>query len=68
MIKLIGESMNKQFLSKACFTASLVSVTVSIIAWIFIGADAAHSERLALFIGLWAPTLMAMSNHYKMEK
>jgi len=60
--------MNKEFLSKVCFTASLVSVAVSIIAWILVGSDQAHSERLALFIGLWAPTLMAMSNHYKMEK
>jgi hypothetical protein len=60
--------MNKEFLSKVCFTASLVSVTVSIIAWIFLGNDPAHSERLAIFIGLWAPTLMAMSNHYKLEK
>ena len=60
--------MNKQFLSKVCFTASLVSVAVSIITWIVIGPDQAHSERLALFIGLWAPTLMAMSNHYKMEE
>jgi hypothetical protein len=27
--------------------------------------DPAHGERFALFIGLWAPTLMGMANHHK---
>ena len=63
-----GEKMNNQLLSKGCFTASLVSVAVSIGVWIFLGDDPAHSERLSIFIGLWAPTLMAMSNHYQTEE
>ena len=60
--------MNNQLLSKGCFTASLVSVAVSIAVWIFLGDDPAHSERLSIFIGLWAPTLMGMSNHYKAQE
>jgi hypothetical protein len=56
---------NKQ-LSNICFTASLASVIVSIITWVVISPeDPAHGERFALFIGLWAPTLMGLANHYK---
>jgi len=58
--------MDKQQLSNFCFIASLVSVMVSIATWVLISPeDPAHGERFALFIGLWAPTLMGMSNHYK---
>ena len=58
--------MNKQLLSKICFTASLVSVAVSILTWVFVSQnDPAHAERFALFIGLWAPTLMGLANFYK---
>jgi hypothetical protein len=58
--------MNK---SKVCFVASLLSVAASIGIWAFAGGelDAAHehAERWGLFVGLWAPTLMGMSNHFK---
>ena len=58
--------MDKTQLSNFCFIASLVSVVVSIATWVFISPDdPAHGERFALFIGLWAPTLMAMANHFK---
>ena len=58
--------MNKTQLSTFCFTASLVSVVASIVTWIFISPeDPAHGERFALFIGLWAPTLMGLANFYK---
>ena len=58
--------MDKTQLSNFCFIASLVSVMVSIATWVYISPDdPAHGERFALFIGLWAPTLMGMSNHYK---
>ena len=58
--------MDNSQLSKFCFMASLVSVAVSIATWVFISPEApAHGERFGIFIGLWAPTLMAMSNHYK---
>jgi len=58
--------MDKQLLSNVCFVASLVSVAVSIATWIFISPeDPAHGERFALFIGLWAPTLMGLANYHK---
>ncbi len=58
--------MDKQQLSSICFTASLVSVIVSIATWVLISPDdPAHGERFALFIGLWAPTLMGLANYYK---
>ena len=58
--------MDKQQLSNVCFTASLVSVIVSILTWVFASqADPAHAERFGIFIGLWAPTLMGLANYYK---
>ena len=58
--------MDKEQLSNICFIASLVSVAVSIGTWVYISPeDPAHGERFALFIGLWAPPLMGMSNHFK---
>tara|TARA_B100000161_G_C33412807_1_gene351882 strand:+ start:220 stop:405 length:186 start_codon:yes stop_codon:yes gene_type:complete len=61
--------MNKELLSKICFTASLMSVMVSIMTWVFVSQeDPAHAERFALFIGLWAPTLMGLANFYKTEE
>ena len=60
------KKMDKQQLSNVCFTASLASVLVSIATWILISPDdPAHGERFALFIGLWAPTLMGLANYYK---
>ncbi|MEC7715210.1 MAG: hypothetical protein VYC14_04585 [Actinomycetota bacterium] len=58
--------MNKIQVSNFCFTASLVSVVASIATWVLISPeDPAHGERFALFIGLWAPTLMGLANFYK---
>ena len=55
-------------LSTACFIASLVSVAASIATWVFVSPeDPAHGERFALFIGLWAPTLMGLSNFYRVR-
>jgi len=43
-----------------CYVASLVSVALSLVLW-FIPADdeakKARGERLAIFVGLWPPTL-----------
>lgn len=43
------------------YAASFLSVFLSIATW-FLGRreDRAASERLAIFVGLWAPTLMAL--------
>ena len=58
--------MNRETLSTACFTASLVSVACSILTWVTVGdTDPAHAERFGIFIGLWAPTLMGLANYYK---
>ena len=60
--------MEKQQLSNFCYIASLASVFVSIATWVMISPeDPAHGERFALFIGLWAPTLMGLANYYKEE-
>ena len=61
-----GENMDKKSISNVCFVASLVSVAASIAAWALMGGDdPAHAERFGIFIGLWAPTLMGLSNYYK---
>ena len=61
--------MKKELLSQICFIASLVSVVISILTWVFVSQDdPAHAERFALFIGLWAPTLMGLANFYKEDK
>ena len=58
--------MDKQQLSNVCFTASLVSVIVSILTWVLASqGDPPHAERFGIFIGLWAPTLMGLANYYK---
>jgi len=58
--------LNKQQISTVCFYASLLSVVVSIATWLTVGdSDPAHAERLGIFIGLWAPTLMGLSNYYR---
>ena len=48
--------------SWVCFVLSLVSILGSISIWnIKKGEDAeqkAHSERLSIFVGLWAPTFL----------
>ena len=60
--------MEKQQLSNFCYIASMASVLVSIATWVFISPeDPAHGERFALFIGLWAPTLMGLANYHKEE-
>jgi hypothetical protein len=58
--------MNK---SKYFYYASLTSVALSIGTWLLTGdADPAHAERLGIFIGLWAPTLMGLSVYYQHEE
>ena len=62
------EKMEKEQLSKVCFIASLASVLVSIAFWVLMNQDdPSHGERFALFIGLWAPTLMGLANYYRQQ-
>jgi cytochrome bd-type quinol oxidase subunit 2 len=62
------EKMKKEQLSQVCFVASLASVLVSIAFWVLMNQDdPAHGERFALFIGLWAPTLMGLANYFRQQ-
>ena len=48
--------------STVFFYASLASVVISIVIY---SGDASLSKFNGVFVGLWAPTLMALSNRYK---
>ena len=46
----------------------MLSVILSIWSWWFFNGESpeqeAHAERLGIFIGLWAPTLLILSNRF----
>jgi len=46
----------------------MLSIILSITSWWFVNGDSpevqAHAERLGIFIGLWAPTLLILSNRF----
>ena len=53
-------------LSQWLLAASMASVAGSIAVWSLTGeSDPAHAERFGIFVGLWAPTLMGLSNYFK---
>ena len=50
-------------LSDVCFFLGFASILASISIWATSTAtDAGHGERLAIFVGLWAPTFFALSD------
>ncbi len=53
-------------LSKLCFVLGFTSIIASIGVWFFRRGDSpeskAHGERFGIFVGLWAPTFMILSN------
>ena len=55
-------------LSTICFFAGMISILASIAVWWFLDRNtpeaAAHAERFGIFIGLWAPTLLILSNRF----
>tara|TARA_R100000900_G_scaffold96295_2_gene74656 strand:+ start:61 stop:252 length:192 start_codon:yes stop_codon:yes gene_type:complete len=52
--------------SNVFYAGTLLSVVGSVLIWNSgAGSDPAHIQRLALFVGLWAPTFMGFSNYYK---
>lgn len=55
-------------LSTLCFQAGILSVVLSICIWWFLNGDdletKAHAERFGIFVGLWAPTLLILSNRF----
>tara|TARA_Y100000389_G_scaffold199011_1_gene236591 strand:- start:673 stop:861 length:189 start_codon:yes stop_codon:yes gene_type:complete len=52
-------------ISNGFLVATVLSIAGSVVIWNVGGGDPAHIERLALFVGLWAPTFMGFSNYYK---
>ena len=54
---------NLKLLSDVSLIAGLVSIAASIVTW---GSnkdqDRAHAERFGIFIGLWVPSLLILSN------
>ena len=58
--------MKSAMLSKICFVLGFVSIIGSIAIWYTTGGpDAevqAHAERFGIFVGLWAPTFLILSN------
>jgi len=55
-------------LSTICFQAGMLSILLSIWIWWFLNGESpeeqAHAERFGIFIGLWAPTLLILSNRF----
>ena len=55
-------------MSTICLFAGLGSILLSISIWWFLDRsqpDAqAHAERFGIFVGLWAPTLLILSNRF----
>ena len=56
-------------LSKVLFVAGLVSIIASILAWSLASGETAeelaHAERWGIFVGLWAPTFLILSEKLK---
>jgi hypothetical protein len=61
---------NKQLknLSTLCLVLGFASIAGSIAIWYMTGGKTpdlkAHGERFGIFVGLWAPTFMILSNRF----
>ena len=57
-----------RILSTICFQGGVLSIVLSIGIWWFLSSDdpqqQAHAERFGIFVGLWAPTLLILSNRF----
>jgi hypothetical protein len=54
---------NLKTLSTVSLGAGLISIAISIATWVSTkDQDRAHAERLGIFIGLWVPSLLILSN------
>ena len=63
--------MNKKtckIISTICFQLGILSILLSIGSWWFTMGDdveeVAHAERFGIFVGLWAPTMLILSNRF----
>jgi hypothetical protein len=54
-------------LSDGCFLAGFASIAASIAIWAVKRSDdeAAHADRVGIFVGLWAPTFFILSNRFE---
>lgn len=57
-----------KLLSKICFVLGFASIVGSIAIWFLTGGTTpeslAHAERFGIFVGLWAPTFLILSNRF----
>ncbi|MEM7146518.1 MAG: hypothetical protein AAF591_15385 [Verrucomicrobiota bacterium] len=58
-----------RLLSTICFQFGIISIFLSIGIWWFLKGDGdpdqrAYAERFGIFVGLWAPTLLILSNRF----
>ena len=55
-------------LSNVCLVLGFLSIIGSVAIWYLTGGKSselqAHSERFGIFVGLWAPTFMVLSNRF----
>lgn len=55
-------------LSNVCFFLGFASIAGSIAIWFLAGGTTpdtlAHAERFGIFVGLWAPTFLILSNRF----
>lgn len=55
-------------LSSICFFLGFASISGSIAIWFLTGGTTpeaqAHAERFGIFVGLWAPTFLILSNRF----
>jgi len=55
-------------LSTLCFQFGMLSIFLSIAIWWLLRGETAeeiaHAERFGIFVGLWAPTLLILSNRF----
>jgi hypothetical protein len=55
-------------LSLVCLVLGFLSIAASIAIWYLTGGKSleaqAHGERFGIFVGLWAPTFMILSNRF----
>jgi hypothetical protein len=54
---------NLKLLSEVSLAAGLLSIAASIATWVSKkDQDRGHAERFGIFIGLWVPSLLILSN------
>ena len=57
-----------RIMSTVCFQAGILSIVLSVAIWWLLNSEdpeqKAHAERFGIFIGLWAPTLLILSNRF----